>query len=176
MSKKNQYNRKDKILGKDLNKSPKLKSDGTPAKIGRTKTHSPEFIMRQAYPKVRGFVSAKPNIVDTEASRKKYLQSKRGTYNMEFIRSFKDMTEMDIDLRIDYAKDLLHKLLNVHEDFIQFEMKKGSGKSGITTRYEVFYVSVGKEVVGKMSIATQRAFLTNTLTFVYQSRRHTSKR
>lgn len=100
-----------------------------------------------------------------------YKQSRRsnkGHYRLEFSKTYKDMTEKDIELRKTYAKDLIAGSLGCPSDMITLRQKRNTGEQSLTARDEVFYVKVGQDTAGKLSIRTQRLWKTTLLMFVFQ--------
>jgi hypothetical protein len=99
---------------------------------------------------------------------KKSKQSERGHYRIQFTKMFNPVSEKDIELRKVYAKDLIAEDVGVPADMITLKAKKSSGTQTLTSRDEVFYVKVGKDNYGKISIRTQRLWKVNILIFVFQ--------
>lgn len=99
----------------------------------------------------------------------KQRKSHKGYYKLGFVEPYERMTERDIELRQEYAKDLIGKYTGLPKDLIQF--KKKSTNQTILSLDEVFYVKTGIEPIGKVSIRVQRLFKTVSLTIIYQEKR-----
>lgn len=102
-------------------------------------------------------------------NRRKEWESNKGYYKLAFVETFDKMTERDIEVRQEYAKDLISTYMKVPKDLVSF--RKKSSKTGIASLDEVFYVKVGTNTVGKISIRIQRTFKEATLGIVYQEKR-----
>lgn len=100
---------------------------------------------------------------------KKQRQSHKGYYKLGFVEPFTGMTERDLEIRQEYSKDLISKFCGVPKDMVYF--RKKSSKQTIVSLDEVFYVKIGKETVGKLSIRIQRMFKTNNMTIIYQEKK-----
>ena len=105
----------------------------------------------------------------------KSKQSERGHYRIEFTKAFEGMTEKDIDLRKTYGVDLVALSVGVPADMITLKAKKQTGEQSLTSRDEVFYVKVGVDNYGKLSIRTQRLWKTTVLIFVFQVKKNAIK-
>lgn len=102
-------------------------------------------------------------------NRAKQRKSHKGYYKLAFVEPYERMTERDVELRQEYAKDLIGKYTGLPKDLIQF--RKKSSKQTIVSLDEVFYVKTGKEPIGKLSIRVQRLFKSVSLTIIYQEKR-----
>lgn len=100
---------------------------------------------------------------------KKEWESNKGYYRLAFVETYNKMTTRDVEIRQEYAKDLISIYARVPKDMIVF--RKKSSKTSLTSLDEVFYVKIGKSTVGKMSIRVQRTFREATLAFVFQEKR-----
>ncbi|BAN59639.1 hypothetical protein N374_gp194 [Bacillus phage phiNIT1] len=78
------------------------------------------------------------------------------------------MTEKDIELRKTYGIDLVAGNLKVPTDMVTLRAKKKTGEQTLTSLDEVYYVKVGQETCGKLSIRTQRLWKSSNLIFVFQ--------
>src|SRR5699024_8398407 len=87
---------------------------------------------------------------------KKQRQSYRGYYKLGFVEPYNGVSERDVEIRQEYAKDLISKYTGIPKNMIQF--RKKSTNQTIVSLDEVFYVKTGKEILGKMSIRVQRMF------------------
>lgn len=106
---------------------------------------------------------------------KQSLKSTKGHYRVEFTRTFENMTDKDIDLRLQYGKDLVAGHMAVPVDMIKLRAKKTSGEVTLTAHDEVYYVKVGNVNYGKLSIRTQRLRKSALLIFVFQIKKNAIK-
>lgn len=101
-------------------------------------------------------------------AHKRARQSNTGHYRIEFTQVYERMTEKDLSLRKTYGIDLIASNVGVPADMITLVSKKKSGELTLTSLDEVYYVKVGKDNYGKLSIRTQRLWKSATLIFVFQ--------
>lgn len=113
----------------------------------------------------RGTTGINENGVD---AYKRARQSNKGHYRVEFTNVYEKMTDRDIELRKVYGKDLIAGSVGVPADMITLVSKKKTGEQTLTALDEVYYVKVGKDNYGKLSIRTQRLWKSVTLIFVFQ--------
>lgn len=106
---------------------------------------------------------------------KKSKQSAKGHYRVEFTNVYEGMTEKDIELRRVYGIDLVAANVGVPADMITLKAKKSTGEQTLTARDEVFYVKVGKDNYGKLSIRTQRLWKSTILIFIFQVKKNSIK-
>jgi hypothetical protein len=106
---------------------------------------------------------------------KKAKQSDKGHYRVEFSHMYKDMTEKDVELRHKYGTELVAQNVGVPADMIHLRKKRQSGEQTLTAQDEVFYVKVGQDNYGKLSIRTQRVWKTTLLIFVFQVKKNAIK-
>lgn len=99
---------------------------------------------------------------------KQALKSTKGHYRIEFTKTFENMTDKDVELRLTYGKDLVAGNLGVPVDMIKLRAKKVSGELTLTAHDEVYYVKVGNVNYGKLSVRTQRLRKNALLIFVFQ--------
>lgn len=120
----------------------------------------------------KGVDSTQHNTVTSNyGGYEKELESKKGYYEVEFVKEFKDVTERDLELRQTYGIDLISGNLFTPVDMIRLEEKnKGESNQTVTSLDEVFYIRIGKRNIGKLSIRTQRVFNKVNLIFVMQKR------
>ncbi|USL89348.1 hypothetical protein vBBceHLY2_00072 [Bacillus phage vB_BceH_LY2] len=97
-------------------------------------------------------------------------RSKSGTYTPSFIETYEKVTEKDVDLRKSYAIDLTSKHLGVRRELIKLDDKRSSIVNTLTSRDEVWYVYIGNQVVGKLSVRTQRTYKGISLVFILQTK------
>ncbi|AXH71196.1 hypothetical protein BSP36_150 [Bacillus phage BSP36] len=100
----------------------------------------------------------------------KSRQSTRGHYRIEFTQVYENMTEKDVELRKVYGVDLVAGNLGVPIDMITLKAKKKTAQT-LTSLDEVFYVKVGQDTCGKLSIRTQRLWKGSILIFVFQKKK-----
>lgn len=101
----------------------------------------------------------------------KARKSTKGHYRVEFSKVYENMTEKDIELRKTYGKDLVSQFIAVPEDMITLKMKRKGLTQTLTSLDEVYYVRVGQDIAGKLSIRTQRLWKNNLLIFVFQAKK-----
>lgn len=99
----------------------------------------------------------------------KEWQSKKGHYKVAQVESFEGVTERDVELRREYAKDLIGMHTNSAADFIQLRRKESNVT--LSSLHEVYYVKIGHNTVGKISISVQRVFNKINLSFIFQEKR-----
>lgn len=100
---------------------------------------------------------------------KKEWESNKGYYRVAFTECYEGLTEREIELRQEYAKELVAMYIGTTKELVSFRKKDTS-----TTRVsldEVFYVKVGNATVGKISVRVQRAFRSKDVYFVFQEKR-----
>lgn len=98
----------------------------------------------------------------------------KGYYKICFTEKLDRVTDKDLLSRVGYAKDYLSNYLHTDKKLISVSLKKES--QTLTTNSEVYYVIVGKVILGKMSISIQRAFRWTSMTFIYQSKNQARKK
>lgn len=116
----------------------------------------------------RGTTGINNNGVD---SYKQHKKSTKGHYKIAFMNTYENMTEKDIELRIQYGKELVAQHIGVPFDMITLKPKRIHGKQTLTSLDEVFYVRVGSDVAGKLSIRTQRTWKTTSLIIIFQEKK-----
>jgi|SRR5699024_5288220 len=112
------------------------------------------------------------------ASKEAFDISKKSTlghYRVEFTNCIYKATERDIQLRRKYGIDLISNYVGVPIDMINLKDKTKEAKQTLTSVDEVFYVKVGKDNYGKLSIRTQRTWRGVTLVFVFQAKKNAIK-
>lgn len=106
---------------------------------------------------------------------KKARQSTKGHYRVEFTQVYENMTDRDISLRKIYGKDLVAGSVGVPTDMITLIPKRKGAAQTLTALDEVFYVKVGQDTAGKLSIRTQRLRKHSLLIFVFQIKKNALK-
>ncbi|AMQ66658.1 hypothetical protein BH753_gp176 [Bacillus phage Shbh1] len=110
-----------------------------------------------------------------DSGRDAYSQARKslkGHYRVAFTRTYERMTEKDIELRSTYGKDLISAYVGVPTDMITLKKKRTTTDHvTLTSLDEVYYVKVGKDTYGKLSVRTQRLWKNNLLIFVYQEKK-----
>ena len=96
------------------------------------------------------------------------MRSNKGYYYLEFSKKYRDVSELDIELKESYALDLISDNLNVPKDFLRLEPKK-ENLTG-SSLDSVYFVKQGKLTVGKISISVRRYGSINELLFIYQKK------
>lgn len=102
-------------------------------------------------------------------------KSTKGHYRVEFTQVFERVTDKDIELREVYGKDLVSGNIGVPVEMITLQPKRKTGEQTLTALDEVFYVKVGKDIYGKLSIRTQRLWKSSNLIFVFQAKKNAPK-
>lgn len=109
-----------------------------------------------------------------EAAEKR-SKSTKGYYSMAFTEPFDRLSERDIEIRHEYAKDAVARYYGIHKSFVQLR-SKSSKPSGINLD-EVFYIYVGQHPVGKLSIRVTRfSKKNNRLLLIYQHKNSVPRR
>lgn len=103
------------------------------------------------------------------------LKKKEGKYKPSFVEPYDNLTEREVGLKLEYAKDLLSKHLGVSRELIKLETKRSKKVTTLTSLDEVYYVKVGTSILGKISIRTQRTWKSTSLLFVYQEKQVTAQ-
>jgi len=98
-------------------------------------------------------------------------RSTKGHYRIEFMNVYENRTNKDVELRITYGKDLVAQHIGVPIDMVTLKQKKTNGNQTLTSLDEVFYVKVGQDVAGKLSIRTQRLWKKSNLIFIFQAKK-----
>lgn len=99
----------------------------------------------------------------------KVKKSTRGHYRVEDSVMFTDVSERDLELKRDYAKDLVSKSIGISKDMLQLKAK-GPAVQTIASVDEVYYVKQGKITVGKVMIRQQRTFKYNNLIIIFSKK------
>lgn len=100
-------------------------------------------------------------------------KSTKGYYHVAFVKEYKGLTERDLELKLDYGKDLVHHYTGVPYDMLS--LRKKTERQTLSSVDSVFYVKTGKEVIGKLSIRVQRRFNDLALVFVYMEKNYAPK-
>lgn len=110
-----------------------------------------------------------------EEAAKRRSKSTKGYYSMAFTEPFDRLTERDIEIRYEYAKDAVARYYGISKEFVQLR-NKSSKPSGVNLD-EVFYVYVGQHPVGKISIRITRFSISNNrMLLIYQHKNSVPKR
>lgn len=105
----------------------------------------------------------------------KRAKSTKGYYEIAFTEPFSRLTERDLELKQEYAKDAVGRYYGIHKRFVQLR-KKSSNVSGVNLD-EVYYVMVGQQPVGKIAIRIKRLTKTNAhMVLAYQHKREVPRR
>ncbi|AHJ87177.1 hypothetical protein BCP8-2_139 [Bacillus phage BCP8-2] len=136
----------------------------------RKKTGKPNAVQRSMSRGLGSRGDGTKNINDNgKDAYKRSRQSTKGIYRVGFTEMFERVTERDIELKHTYAKDLLSNYLKVPVDMIHLKVKRKPQQT-LTSVDEVFYVKVGSDIYGKVSIRVQRVLRGNILIFVFQEK------
>jgi len=115
------------------------------------------------------------NAGDRRKSYANKRKSTKGYYYLAFTEPFERLTDRDIELRRDYAKDAVARYYGISKDLIN--LRKKSRESEGVSLDEIYYVNVGKEPVGKISLRISRfSGDNNHMILIYQNKRATPKR
>lgn len=103
--------------------------------------------------------------------------STSGYYHVAFVKTYAGLTERDLELKIDYGKDLVSQHLSVPCDMVNLRRK--TEKLTVTSVDTVYYVRVGREVVGKLAIRVIRGLEKNSqsrsLVFIFSTKDYAPK-
>lgn len=102
---------------------------------------------------------------------KQARKSTSGHYRIEFSKMFEHMTDKDVELRVTYGKDLVAQSVGVPVDMVTLKMKRQGVTQTLTSLDEVFYVKIGQDTAGKLSIRTLRLRKNSMLIFIFQVRK-----
>ena len=100
---------------------------------------------------------------------KKRRKSEHGYYKLAFVENYAKITERDIELRLEYAKDAVGRFMGVPKQMVTF--RKKSTKQTTVSLDEILYVKVGVDTVGKISIRVLRAFSYSNMDIIFQVKR-----
>lgn len=73
----------------------------------------------------------------------------KGYYYTKFSKQFENLTQEELEVRFDLAKELISEAERVNYDYLYFDSK--DMKYGDYTRYEVYYAKIGGLILGKLS-------------------------
>lgn len=108
-------------------------------------------------------------------AQEKRSKSTKGYYSMAFTEPFERLSNRDVDIRHEYAKDAVARYYAIHKNYVSLRGK--SSKNTGSNLDEVFYVYVGQHPVGKISIRITRFSDTNNrMLLIYQHKNNTPKR
>lgn len=105
-----------------------------------------------------------------ESLKKSYLKrsntnNKKQEHSIMFTKGYENVTQEEIDLRIEFGKLLLSKYYDLSRKFLTFKVKKQSQK--FIGRAEVYEVYVGKDYLGKLAITFQNGLANKTMFYTY---------
>lgn len=100
-------------------------------------------------------------------------KSLKGTYAyvVQTTREYKDVTEADIELRAKYGKSLISNYTSTDKKLIKLNKKITSNT--LTMLNEVYYVYLGGQAYGKLSISVQRTPRGRKMTFILTKKART---
>lgn len=111
---------------------------------------------------------------DGSTAYQKQLKSRKGFYYISLQKRYRGVSELDVELREDYALDLLETHLRTPRDFLRLvEKKENLTETSLDT---VYYVYQGVIVLGKMAISVRRYGSLRELLFIYSEKRTAPKR
>lgn len=94
----------------------------------------------------------------------------KGHYRLAFVENYTKLSPRDIELKLDYAKDLISNYVGTPEDMIKLQLKDRTQK--LANMDEVYYVKVGTYTIGKLSIrVTQVLDRPADMSVVYREKR-----
>lgn len=140
--------------------------------MANKKKANPNNLIRARGRTSRGLTGINDNGKD---AYKKSLSSTKGHYRVEFTRVFEGLSEKDVELRKVYGTDLVSQYAGIPADMLTLHLKKSTGEQTLTSKDEVYYIKVGKDIYGKLSIRTQRLLKGNMLVFVLQAKKNAVK-
>lgn len=95
-------------------------------------------------------------------------KSNKGYYKLAFVEPFTNLTQRDIDLKKEYALDAIGRFYDTNKSLLHLR-KKEENQSYLAID-TIYYVRLGKEPIGKVSIRVTKLFNTNSMTIVYQEK------
>jgi len=99
-------------------------------------------------------------------SRKAYTEATKGWYVTAFSTKIKGATAKDMELTEVYAIDLVSKYHKIAPKLLRLEKKQV--KTTTTSIDTVYYIKVGKMVMGKLAVSVQQYPLRTNILFVYR--------
>lgn len=111
---------------------------------------------------------------DHKSNKGGWQRGIHGYYVVKFVERMARVSSKEIELRQDYATQFIAVYLHTDPKLIRLKLKKQT--QTLTTVDDVYYVSIGKVILGKISISTQRAFQWASLIFIYQEKTKASFR
>ena len=103
-----------------------------------------------------------------KGSFKKRRKSTKGYYKVAFIESYTDITENDLAIKDKYLIDAVSRHLGVPKEMVS--LRKKSTNQTLASLDEVYYVKIGVDTMGKVSMRTQRMATKINMEIVYQER------
>lgn len=100
---------------------------------------------------------------------KKRKQGTKGFYKLAFIETYENVTENDVEIRRKYAIDAIARYVGVPNKMVS--LRKKSTNQTLTSLDEVFYVKLGVDTIGKVSLRVQRMFSRVNLDIIFQEKR-----
>ena len=97
----------------------------------------------------------------------------KGFYRVIFVQTMDNVTEKDVDLKLDYAREFIYTEIGIPRDFIKFQLKDQT--QTMTSLDTVHYVRRGKEIMGKISIKVMRIGKRTQMYFIFQQRDYRPK-
>lgn len=107
---------------------------------------------------------------DGSQAQVKMRRSAKGHYYVKDSRRFDNVTSRDLELRTEYARDIIAQNMRVPKESIRLTMR-GEPKKDILTTDEIYHVRRGVDIVGKVAIRIQTTFKGDNLIIVYSEKR-----
>lgn len=98
-------------------------------------------------------------------SKRSSTTSKRQEHSIMFTKGYENVTQEEIELRLEFGKFLLSNYYDLSRKFITFKIRKQSQK--FIGRAEVYEVYIGKDYLGKLAITFQNGLASKTLFYTY---------
>jgi hypothetical protein len=108
-----------------------------------------------------------PN-VDKRKIAKTRKASFKGNYDLAFVESFANVTERDVELKLDYGLDMVADYAKVPKEHLKYKTRKTT--QTLASVSTVYYVSLGAHSIGKLSIQVLRTYKAIQLIFVFRDK------
>lgn len=100
-------------------------------------------------------------------------QGTKGHYSLSFTRTMDNVTEKDVELKLDYGREFIYINTGVPRYLIKFQIKEEH--QTLASASYVYYVRRGKETIGKLSIKVLRFGKRTKIFYVYQQKAYRPK-
>lgn len=111
---------------------------------------------------------------DGSQAQVKMRRSAKGHYYVKDSRMFDSVTPRDLELRTEYARDIVAQNMRVPKESIRLTMRGEPTKSLLVTD-ELYHVRRGVDIIGKVAIRVQTTFRGDNLIIVYSEKRIKAK-